>query len=282
MVGIIEFLRELEILIPVIRTIITLAIVFTIFKFILRSIKKNLLKRAKTKKQISNVKIFYNVIQYAVILLLVVFGIFTFVGSWTGLGIGLGLMSAAVGFALQKPITGVAAWLLIITKRPFEIGDRVILGGVKGDVANVTLSHIYLNEIGGMVDSEETSGRLIMVPNAVVFEQNITNYTSQDEFVLSQVPFAITYESSVDQAMKIALDAAKKVLKEFKDKVKEKPFARASFNESGIDIKLRFMVPANQLQKVKSDLTSLIYQGVNNTKGVEFAYPHRHIIMKKK
>ncbi len=112
--------------------------------------------------------------------------------SWTALGLGVGLLSVAIGWALQRPITGMAAWFMIVVKRPFEIGDRVTIGAVKGDVVDITLTHIYINEIGGLVPSEENSGRTIMIPNSVLFEQNIINYTLQNEFVLDQVVTMVT------------------------------------------------------------------------------------------
>tara|TARA_Y100000310_G_scaffold341319_1_gene440090 strand:+ start:381 stop:1229 length:849 start_codon:yes stop_codon:yes gene_type:complete len=282
MPTLIEFLKELEILIPIIRTIVILTVIFTIFTFLLKYIKKSLLKRVKTKAQITNVKIFTRVLQYAVLLILVLFAIFTFVGSWAGLGIGLGLFTAALGFALQKPISGVAAWIMIVTKRPFQIGDRVIMDGVKGDVYDITLSHIYLKEIGGTVESEETSGRFILVPNSVVYEKNIINYTTQDENILTQVPITITYESNIDKAMKVTIEVANKILKKYLDKVKDPPFSRASFVDSGINIKLRFFTPTALIQDIKSDITTEVFKRIRSMKDVEFAYPHREIIMRKK
>jgi small-conductance mechanosensitive channel len=49
---------------------------------------------------------------------------------------------------LQKPISGVVAWLIIVTRRPFYIGDRIIIAGKKGDISNITLTYFLLDEIG--------------------------------------------------------------------------------------------------------------------------------------
>src|SRR3989344_242908 len=99
--------------------------------------------------------IFSRLIWYLVVGLGLIVALLSYSGSWTGLGITLGLFSAALGFALQRPITGVAAWVMLDIKRPFEIGDRIIVSGVRGDVADVTLTHIYVREIGGIVAGEE-------------------------------------------------------------------------------------------------------------------------------
>ena len=86
-----------------------------------------------------------------------------------------------LGWSLQAPVTGIAAWLMLILKHPFKIGDRVIIAGITGDVMDITLTHVILNQVGGTVSSEERSGRGILIPNAILFAQTITNYTLEEE-----------------------------------------------------------------------------------------------------
>lgn len=268
--------------IPFLRTIIVVIITFAIFSFIISFVKKNLLKRAKTKRQISNVEIFSKVLNYFVLLLLILFAIFSYAGSWTGLGLTVGLLSAALGWALQKPITGIAAWIMVIVRRPFEIGDRIIIGDVKGDVSTITLTHIYIKEIGGIVSGEESSGRVIMVPNSILFEQNIINYTKKDDFVLDQVAVSITYESNIDKAVKIVLESAEKLTKEFADQVPEKPYVRTYFQPSGMDVRVRYYSPAKRLQEFSSNITKEIFDRIMKEKDVEIAYPHTEVVFRKK
>jgi len=282
MAGIMEQLNGLAGYVPLIRTIITIVIVFIIFSLLLNIIKRNLLKKVKRKKQISNIKIFSRVLTYIFLLFLIVSAFSSYYGSWTGLGIGLGLFSAALGWALQKPITGIAAWIMIVTRRPFEIGDRVIIGNVRGDVTDISLTHIYLSEIGGIVAGEENSGRTIMVPNSILFEQNIINYTKQDEYVLDQVTVTVTYESNLDKGIEIALEAARKCTKEFiKNTVKE-PYVRTYFQPSGIDIMVRYFVPATRLQEFSSNVTKEIFDRIMKDKSVEIAYPHTEVVFREK
>jgi len=282
MANFFEFLGDLKIIVPLLRTIIIVILLIIVFNFILGLIKKGLLKRAKTKKQISNVEIFSRIFKYAFLLILIIFAIFTYTGSLAGLGLTVGLLSAALGFALQKPITGIAAWIMVVVKRPFEIGDRIIIGNVRGDVADITLTHIYIKEIGGIVAGEETSGRIIMVPNSILFEQNIVNYTSKDDYVLDQVTAAITYESNLDKAIKIALESAKKHTKEFIDITKKEPYVRTFFQPNGINVSVRYFSPAKRLQEISSTVTKEMYDRIMKTKGVEIAYPHTEVIFSKK
>lgn len=269
-------------ILPMLVTIAIIAVVYIIFSFLLGVVKKNLLKLAKTKKQVSNVEIFSTTIKYVFVALLILIVIFSYSGDWTGLGLTLGLFSAAIGFALQKPITGIAAWIMVVTRRPFEIGDRIIIGSVKGDVRDISLTHITLKEIGGLIQTEENSGRDIMIPNSMLFEQNIVNYTQHDEFVLAQVFFAVTYQSDLKKAMKIGIQAAKKHMKQFTESTKKEPYARTSFQPSGINVSIRFFVPTKRLTEISTIVTNELFEKIAKEKSVTFAYPHTEVILNRK
>ena len=273
---------NIEKFIPLGRTILTVVVILIIFELILNLSKRTLLKTVKTKKQKSNVKILSKVLKYIFFIIIVISAIFSYAGSWTGWGLTMGLFSAALGWALQKPITGFAAWIMMVSKRPFEIGDRIIIGKFKGDVVDITLTHIYIAEIGGLVAGEENSGRIIMVPNAIMFEQNITNYTSKDEIVLDQVAVNITIESNLHKGENIVLDAAKKFTKEIIKKTNKKPYTRVYFKPNGVDLRVRYFSPAKQLQEISSNISKEVYHQIRKTKNVNFAYPHNDIIMSKK
>ncbi|MAG48102.1 hypothetical protein CL617_05855 [archaeon] len=282
MVNVLDYFDFLGNVVPALRTIIVAVLVFVIFNFIFNRVKNSLLKIAKTKKQISNVEIFSRLLKYVLILIVVIFAIFSYSGSLTGLGIGIGLFSAALGWALQKPITGIAGWIMVVTKRPFEIGDRIIIGDVRGDVKDISLTHIYLREIGGIVQGEENSGRIIMVPNSKLFEQDITNYTLQDEYVLDQVSVTITYESNLDNAMKVILQATKRVLDKYVQGSKKEPYIRTFFRADGVDVRVRYFTPAHNLQEINSYITQEILKIIHKNKDVEIAYPHTEVIYREK
>jgi len=80
-----------------------------------------------------------------------IFIFLAFSRSLTGIGVSAGLLLAALAWALQRSITGIAVWLMIIIKRPFEIGEIIIIGDIKGDVADITLTQIHIKEIGGVL-----------------------------------------------------------------------------------------------------------------------------------
>jgi small-conductance mechanosensitive channel len=283
MVSFFEALESLGIeAVPLVRTVLVVIVLFIIFSFTLGFIKRALMKRARNKKQKTNIENFSRLFKITVLIILVIVAAFSYVGSFTGLGIAAGLATAALGWALQRPITGIAAWIMVVVKRPFNIGDRIIIGDVKGDVKDITLTHIVLDEVGGLVDSEVISGRVIMVPNYQLYEQNIINYTQQHDYIIAESIVQVTYESNLDKAIRISYDAAMKYTKEASEKLKQEPMIRISMAGSGIDIKARFYGEAYGIRKITSNITKEIYDRIKKEKDVEIAYPHTEILFKDK
>ena len=276
-----EKIKSLESFFPFLAVLFISLIAYLLFGLSIRALRKALLQKAKTKKQVASIEASSRIFKYAFLFLLIIVISFYYSKSWTGLGLSLGLVSAALGWALQKPITGMAAWLMIILKRPFSIGDRVVIGSVKGDVSDITLTHIYLKEVGGIASGEENSGRMVMVPNSILFEQNITNYTLQDEFILDQVVLAITYGSDLDEAIKICRESVSAVKEKYFGAIKRDAYVRNNFQPSGINVSVRYFVLANRLQEVSSYVTGEIFSRIKVSDKVKIAYPHTEVVIKK-
>ena len=270
-------------MVPVIKGILTVIVALIVSSTIMGFIRKILLKRhGHTKHHISNVKLFTRAINYLILILVIIVVVSYYSGSWESIGIIIGLMSAALGFALQKPITGVAAWIMIIFKRPFEIGDRIVIGDYKGDVKDIGITHIYLDEIGGTVQSEENSGRTVIIPNHYMFDHDIINYTLQNDYVLDEVITMVTYESDLELAKKITLKAARRLTKDFRKIMGMDPYVRTFFDDSGIKVYVRYYVPVKHRQEIASNITQYIFADINKVRTVEIAYPHTEIVFKDK
>jgi small-conductance mechanosensitive channel len=263
-------------------SLVILAVAFVVYKAVTMLIRRALLRGARTKDQKNNALAFLSIWKYSFTIIVVMGLVFYFGGDITGLGIWAGLMTAALGWALQRPITGIAGWIMVVVKRPFRVGDRIMIGSVKGDVININLTHIHLKEVGGTIASEETSGRVIMIPNSKLFEMDIINYTLTDDFILDEVVTTVTYESDIDNAVRICEEAVKKVTKDFVADMPKPPAVRTFFQPSGIDCKTRYYVRAEDRIKVSSDLTREIFRGVSRDRKVEIAYPHTEVVLRKK
>src|SRR5204863_8671025 len=115
----------------------------------------------------------------------------------------LGLLTAGLAIALKEPVSNLAAWAFIICRGPFEVGDRIQIGSHAGDVIDLGLFQFTLNEIGAWVDADQSSGRIIHVPNGKVFTDPVANYNKGFRYIWNEVPVVVTFESDWKQAKQI-------------------------------------------------------------------------------
>ncbi len=125
-----------------------------------------------------------------------------FVGT-SALTTYLGLVSAGLAIALKEPVSNVAGWAFIIWRRPFEVGDRIQIGPHAGDVIDLGLFQFTLNEIGAWVQADQSSGRIIHVPNGKVFTDPVANYNKGFRYIWNEVPVLVTFESDWRKAKQI-------------------------------------------------------------------------------
>ena len=265
----------------VIISFVVIAFFYSIYKFI----KKVVLKKAKTKKQISNARIFLNFIKYLFAFIFILIFVFTYFGSWAELGLVMGLLSVALGFALQKPITNIVAWVVLVVRKPFFIGDRIAIDGLKGDVRDISISYITIEEVGGTIDGEEKSGRVAVLPNSIIFEKEIINYTADNDFIVDEIKTLISYESDLQKAEEIIRKSVERVMvpvwDNFSKKVSREIRIRLKFMDSGINVIVRYNVPAYRRNEISTAITREIFKRIKRAKNVEIAYPHTQVILKK-
>jgi small-conductance mechanosensitive channel len=139
-------------------------------------------------------------------------GVFTIGWIWfeslRGMGTFLGLLTAGLAIALQGPLSNLAGWIYIISRRPFEIGDRIEIGKVAGDVIDISLFQFTILEIGNWVHADQSTGRIVHVPNLKVFEQPQANYTKGFSYIWNELEVYITFESNWQKAKTILSDIA--------------------------------------------------------------------------
>jgi small-conductance mechanosensitive channel len=243
-------------------------------------------KKVTTKKQLSNVTVFLDLLKYFFGLFILLIIVSSYYGKWGELGFIAGLLTVALGVSLQKPISGIVAWLILVLRRSVHIGDRIIISRIIGDVTNITLTHIFLDEVGGTIDGEEQSGRIVMLPTSIIFEETIINYTHQDNYILDEVSVAVTYESNLEHAEAILKMAVNTIIKEFQDelpkRIRKEPHIRIQFKDSGMDLKVRYHTIVLKRNRIATDIRREIFNLIREAPDVEFAYPHTEVLLHEK
>ena len=138
----------------------------------------------------------------------------------TRLATAFGLISAGLAFALQQVVTSIAGYFVILRGSTFTVGDRISMGGVRGDVLRLGFIQTTIMEMGQppsvqgadpamWVKSRQFTGRIVTVSNSKIFAEPVFNYTRDFPFIWEEMAIPITYQADRDRAEAILLDAAK-------------------------------------------------------------------------
>ena len=201
----------------------------------------------------------------------------------------LGLVSAGIAIALSDLLKNMAGWIYIVVRRPLWLGDRVEVDGTRGDVVDVRLFRFTLMEIGEWVHADQSTGRLVHVPNGLLFTKPMANYTEGFEYIWNEVPVTITFESNWEKAKAIILeeieavsvdvsskasDGLRETARDYQIKIgKLTPIVYLSVEESGVRLTGRFLVSARKRRGVEERVWEGILRGFGDARDIELAYP---------
>jgi len=136
------------------------------------------------------------------------------------LATALGLVGAGLAFALQHVITAFAGYVLILRGNNFTVGDRISMGGVRGDVLLLGFMQTTLMEMGVSpgsdagpsvwVKSRQFTGRIVTVSNAKIFDEPVYNYTRDFPYIWEEISVPIRYGDDRQQAEAVMLEATRR------------------------------------------------------------------------
>jgi small-conductance mechanosensitive channel len=137
------------------------------------------------------------------------------------LGTFSGFLAAGLAFALQKVVTAFAGYLVILRGETFTVGDRITMGGVRGDVVALGFFQTTIMEMGEpppvqdaapavWVHSRQFTGRIVTVTNSKIFDEPVYNYTREFPFIWEEMHLPVAYRDDRHKAEQILLEAAKK------------------------------------------------------------------------
>jgi len=210
-------------------------------------------------------------------------------GEQTGLAAYLGILSAGLAIALQDLLANFAGWIFIAVRKPFEVGDRVDINGHAGDVIDVRLFQFTLLEIGNWVDADQSTGRIIHIPNGWVFKQSLSNFTQGFNIIWNEIAITVTFESDwqkakqliqeigdrhtavrTEQAKQEIRQAAKKYLIFFEYLT---PIVWTSVADHGVTLTLRYLCEPRKRRSSAGTIWEDILLAFKDCDDVDFAYP---------
>ncbi len=204
-------------------------------------------------------------------------------------GAFLGLLTAGLAIALKDMLTNIAGWIFILTRKPFALGDRIQIGDHAGDVIDLRLFQFTLLEIGDWVEADQSTGRIIHIPNGAVFTQPQANYSSGFQFIWNEIGVLVTFESNwtkakdmlqhivSDHARDLSADAEKKIIEASKKYMifyqYLTPIVYTSVKESGILLTMRYVCDPRKRRTTEHEIWEDVLAAFAKNKDIEFAYP---------
>lgn len=217
------------------------------------------------------------------ILILIIFS-----SKLSGLSTAFGVAGAGVAFALQEVIASFAGWLAIMFGSFFRTGDRVQLGGIKGDVMDIGVLRTTIMEVGEWVDGDLYNGRIVMIANSYVFKEPVFNYSGDFPFLWDEIKIPIQYGSDYELTTRILKEVGKEIVGDLSDEshanwrhlqrtyrledAQTEPMVSVIANDNWVEFTLRYVVPFKRRRATKTDLFMSILKRLENTNGaVKFA-----------
>ncbi|TRX49193.1 mechanosensitive ion channel [Fulvivirga sp. M361] len=205
----------------------------------------------------------------------------------------LGLLTAGLAIALKDPITNFAGWLFILLRRPFDVGDRIQIGTHAGDVIDLRFFQFTINEIGNWVDAEQSTGRIIHIPNGMVFTQSQTNYDQGFSHIWNEIGVMVTFESNWKKAKDILEDIVSKHCAHFTEEAEKKlldaskkymifyntldPIIYVTVKDSGVMLTMRYLCVPNKRRVTEDAIWQNVLDAFASRDDIDFAYPTQRI-----
>jgi small-conductance mechanosensitive channel len=267
-----------------VRVLITISIIilFSIFRSVFLNIafKKTFdTKKFHALKQVSG---------YIIVLLFIVLAIQIWSEGFTHIATFMGLLTAGIAIALKDIVANIAAWIYILINKPFQIGDRIQLDIDAGDVIEIQPLYFTVLEIGKWVDADQSTGRIISIPNNLLFAKPLINYTKTFEYIWNEIGILVTFESNWELAKKLFGEIIKKRYEQFAPEARDKvrlaskkmmiiypqltPIVYTSVKDNGIMLTMRYLCEPRKRRNSEMILWEEILKIVKNAPEIEFAY----------
>jgi len=206
-----------------------------------------------------------------------------------GVSTFLGLLSAGLAIALRDPIVNLAGWAFILWRKPFEVGDRIQIGEHAGDVIDVRIFQFTLMEIGNWVAADQSTGRVIHVPNGKVFTETTANYTKGFQHIWNEIPVLITFESDWEKAKLLLTEIANRCAESLSTTAQQRlrkaaqkymifyskltPVVYTSVMDCGVLLTIRYLTAPRNRRGSSEAIWEAILREFARCDDIDFAYP---------
>lgn len=270
---------------PVIGKIVAVIVGLIIIRVIVKIIQINVFNKIKDKDNRYKARKIGSFVGYVISVLLITI---VYSQKLGGLTVAFGVAGAGIAFALQEVIASFAGWLAIMFGGFYKTGDRVQLGGIKGDVMDIGVLRTTLMEMGQWVDGDLYNGRIVLIANSFIFKEPVFNYSGDFPFLWDEIKVPIQFGSNYEKTTSIlkqaAIEIAGDLTKESKDlwtslqrkfpleDSQTEPVVTLVVNDNWVEFTVRYVVGYKKRRHTKSLLFTKILHAVEASNGeIKFA-----------
>ncbi|MBC5838880.1 mechanosensitive ion channel family protein [Flavobacterium muglaense] len=277
---------------PTVGKIVTFLVGVALIWTLIKVLQKRLFVKIQNNDNRYKAKKLSSFIGY---LLTIVFLTVVFSDKLGGFTVALGVAGAGIAFALQEVIASFAGWLAIMFGGFYDTGDRVQLGGIKGDVMDIGVLRTTIMETGQWVDGDLYNGRIVLIANSYVFKEPVFNYSGDFPFLWDEIKIPIQYGSNYDMAKELILNIGIEVAGDLTNTSKEKwhslqnkyrledaqtePMISLVANDNWAEYTLRYVVGYKKRRATKTALFTKILTQIEASNGqVKMASATFHLV----
>ena len=240
-------------------------------------------------KDVKNKYYWGNAIRYTLFIFAFIIIVAIWLQEFQSVATFLGLLTAGLAVALKDPIVNLFAWIFILVRKPFTVGDRIQIGEHAGDIIDIRVFQLTLNEIGNWVDADQSTGRIIHIPNGKVFTETQANYTQGFSHLWNEIKVLVTFESDWEKAKTVLEEiigkhtaqyttSAKKNLMEASKKFMIfyntlSPNIYTSVKDSGVLLTIRYICEPRKRRATEHVIWEDILKAFDQHEDIQFAYP---------
>ena len=272
------------------RSVVSVVIIL-IFYLLATLVNRIINRRLEDVKQKYNAR---KTALYAITFLMLFSLVLIWIKDLSEVTVILSVLGAGLVVSLQEVILCIAGWFIIVFRKPFDTGDRIEVAGIKGDVIDIGFLHMSLLEIGNWVVEDQSTGRVIRIPNSTVFRNAVFNYTRDFQFIWNEIKVVVTFESDWKKAREIILKHAQKESDRIKKEVdglirqmatqyliyyeKLTPIVYVKIVGHGIELSLRYLTEAKKRRSTEDEISRKMLDDFEIEPKVNFAYDTLRIV----
>ncbi len=269
-----------------IENLLVSVLIVVILLLIRRILISLIAKNVKDPKTVYHSK---RIIGYCYAFLLIILLGSVWIKGFGSIGTYLGIASAGIAIALHESISNIAGWFFILWRKPFVIGDRIQIGDTKGDVIDLRLFQFSMVEVGNWVEAEQSTGRIIHIPNSQVMKERTANYHGGFNYIWNEIHILVTFESNWKKTREILEKIAKEKIEHSTRQAEQQlrlaaekymihftkltPAVYMSARDSGVLFSIRYIINPRQKRGSEQTIWEAILSEFEKHPDIELAYP---------